>query len=323
MISIDDELHIPGIGLWMDARRPRALCFISHAHSDHIAAHRRTIATKATAALCRKRLKHRRASDYEIRDFGESFGCGDSTVTLFPAGHVLGSSQIVVRSGESTTAYTGDFKLRGGRTHELCQVPRCDTLIMECTYGRPHYRFPQRAAVEAELIARCSAALDQKITPVVYAYALGKAQEVIAALSEAGFKVAAVTEVADVCEVYESLGVHLGSYARYDARADGRFVVVAPPAARRSAEVDHLIPRYEIAVTGWAVDRAMRSRLGVDCALAWSDHADFDDLISYVRQAAPKRVFCLHGFPDFVGYLKRAGIRAEWLAPSRQLQLFR
>lgn len=306
----------------MDALRPRTLCFISHAHSDHISVHARTIATKATAVLCRARLATRAATDYEVREFGESFECGDAHLTLLPAGHVLGSSQIAVRTEHTVTVYTGDFKLRAGRTHEPCEVPRCDTLVMECTYGRPHYRFPQRRVVEEQLVQRCSAALSRGITPVVYAYALGKAQEVIAALRAAGLPVMAFGAVARMCQVYESLGVSVGGYDEQGAEGSRRCVVVAPPSLRRTRELAALAPIYEIAVTGWAVDARARLRLGVDCALPLSDHADFDELLAYVRRAQPKQVYCLHGFPDFVHHLRRAGVKARWFEPNRQLALF-
>ncbi len=321
MISINDELHIPGIGLWLDARRPRRLSFISHAHSDHMGRHAKTIASRATAALCRLRLSNSAETAYEVRDFGEWFEHAGVMLQLVPAGHVLGSSQIVVRA-DDITVYTGDFKLRNGRTHELCQVPSCDTLIMECTYGRPHYRFPDRSQVESELIGACRGALAQGLTPVIYAYALGKSQEIIAALNWAGLAVMAHGAVANVCDAYASLGIELGRYERYQRHALDGHVLVTPPETRRARMIHGIARRFEIAVTGWAVDRSTCFRLGVDLALPFSDHADFGELLRYVEQAAPKRVFCVHGFPDFVRYLRRAGVNARWLAPNEQLELF-
>ncbi|MDQ6779950.1 MAG: MBL fold metallo-hydrolase [Candidatus Eremiobacteraeota bacterium] len=322
MIAIDDEMRIPSLGLWLDARRPRSVSFISHAHSDHIGNHHRAIATQATADLCRRRMPRASTTAYETYEYGEAFAIGEASVELLSAGHILGSSQILIRTQHQTFVYTGDFKLRAGRTQPACAVPRCDTLLMECTYGRPHYRFPERAAVEEQIVSRCRAALTRAQTPIIYAYALGKAQEIIAVLASADLPVMVHEDVATVCSAYELLGVSLGPWTVYSAAHRAGRVLVMPPFARRSSMVKQIFPRYEIAVTGWAMDAGTRYRLGVDLALPYSDHADFCELLEYVERAQPKRVFCVHGFPDFVLHLRRAGVDAQWLTPNPQLELF-
>ena len=119
MICINDEMQIPSLGLWLDARRPRSVSFISHAHSDHIGNHGRAIVTKATAELCRPRLSPHSKTEYDLHEYGERFSLGEASVELIPAGHILGSSQIMVETENHTFVYTGDFKLRrasGGMT---------------------------------------------------------------------------------------------------------------------------------------------------------------------------------------------------------------
>lgn len=322
MICINDEMAIPSLGLWLDARRPRSVSFISHAHSDHIGNHTRAIATKATAELCRPRLAVRSTTEYEVHEYGEKFSVAGSNIELISAGHILGSAQILVESGDHTLLYTGDFKLRPGHTHARCETRRCDTLVMECTYGRPHYRFPDRAGVEAELVARCKAAWERGRTPVIYAYALGKAQEIVAVLNRAKLPVMVHGVIARLCTAYETLGVNLGAWQPYEEADRAGHVLVMPPDARRGSLMKKIFPRFEIAVTGWAVDAGMRFRLGVDLALPYSDHADFNELIEYVERAQPSKVYCVHGFQDFVHHLRRAGIDARWLAPQSQLELF-
>lgn len=322
MIAIDDEMSIPSLGLWLDARRPRSVSFVSHAHSDHIGNHHRAIATQATADLCRPRMPRTSTTDYETHEYGEPFAIGDAIAELLSAGHILGSSQLLIRTQHQTFVYTGDFKLRAGRTQPGCAVPRCDTLVMECTYGRPHYRFPDRAVVEEQIVARCRAALTRAQTPIIYAYALGKAQEIVAALGSADLPVMVHQDIATVCSAYELLGVSLGRWSVYAGASRAGHVLVMPPCARRSPLVKQIFPRFEIAVTGWAIDAGTRYRLGVDLALPYSDHADFNELLEYVDRAQPKRVFCVHGFPDFVQHLRRAGVDAQWLAPNPQLELF-
>lgn len=325
MISIHDELHFEPARLWLDARRSRAASFVSHAHTDHIGSHALTICTSATAQLMQLRLGRKpvAAATFAVREYGEPFEHEGIPMRLVPAGHVLGSAQLQAETPEGTFLYTGDFKIRAGRTHAACVVPRCDVLVMECTFGRPHYRFPFRAEVEAELVRICTDALAAARTPVVYAYALGKAQEVISTLNAAGIPIMAHGAVADICDVYRAVGVDLGAFKRFEPAAVAGHVLVAPPETRRMKFVERLPNRVDIAVTGWARDASAKFRLGVDVALPYSDHADFPELLDFVARANPKKVYCLHGFPEFVHHLRRAGVNAEWLAANVQMELFR
>ena len=323
MISIDDELHYHPARLWLDARRSRRASFVSHAHGDHLGSHELTICTPETARLARLRLGNAARGTFSERRYGEQFEHEGVAMTLLPAGHVLGSAQLLAEFGGTKFLYTGDFKLRAGRTHVPAEVARCDVLLMECTFGRPHYRFPDRDAVERELVAICTAALERDATPVVYAYALGKAQEIVAALTSHGVPTMVHPSVADVCDVYAAAGVGLGPYRRYRYVDRRGHALVAPPESRRSRLVEMLVRRVEIAVTGWACDRSARFRLGVDVALPYSDHADFDELLRFVDAAQPAKVYCVHGFDDFIYALRRRGVDAEWLAPNPQLELFR
>jgi putative mRNA 3-end processing factor len=323
MISIQDELHFQPAGIWLDARRRRPTSFVSHAHSDHLGLHDVTICTPETARLARLRLGDRPDSTFAEHEYGEVFEHAGVPMKLVSAGHVLGSAQLYAQSSQGAFLYTGDFKLRRGRTHAACEVPRCDVLVMECTFGRPHYRFPDRAEVEAKLANICRTAIAEKKTPVVYAYALGKAQEVVHALTDNGIPVMVHASVAAVCDAYVAAGVNLGPYRRYRYIDRAGYAVVAPPEARRSLMIEYIRNRVEIAVTGWACDANAKFRLGVDFALPYSDHADFPELLDFVARAQPAKVYCVHGFPDFVHHLRKTGVNAEWLAPNRQLELFR
>jgi Cft2 family RNA processing exonuclease len=325
MISIHDELHFEPARLWLDARRSRAASFVSHAHTDHIGSHALTICTPATAQLMQLRLGRRpgAAAKFTVREYGETFEHEGIPMRLVPAGHILGSAQLHAQTPQGTFLYTGDFMTRPGRTHAACEVPRCDVLVMECTFGRPHYRFPFRAEVEAELVRICADAIAASKTPIVYAYALGKAQEVISALNEAGIPVMVHPTVAEICDVYRAAGIELGPYKNFDRDAVTGHAFVTPPETRRMKIVERLPNRVDIAVTGWARDASAKFRLGVDVALAYSDHADFPELLDFVARAGPRKVYCLHGFPEFVHHLRRAGVNAEWLAPNVQMELFR
>src|SRR6202011_2288953 len=170
-------------------------------HSDHAREHDTIVTSPANAAICRSRFERaiargkqtsllrerpRPACDFEERGFNAPGIEGNHRLPLFPAGHVLGSAQLLIEGERGRFVYTGDFKLSRSYTCEPAEVKRCDTLLMECTFGRPHYVFPSRDEVEDAVISFASKALEDGHAPVFFAYSLGKAQEAMAILGKAG-----------------------------------------------------------------------------------------------------------------------------------------
>src|SRR5437870_2496253 len=142
-------IYLPQIDLWLDPEVPRDIAVVSHAHSDHIQSHAFTLSTPETAALMRHRLGRRgrcRPLPYRRRTEFSGFA-----VTLYPAGHVLGSAQVLVEVGGARLLYSGDFKLRPGRSTEMTEVPEADIVIMGTTFGEPGYVFPPTETVIAQL----------------------------------------------------------------------------------------------------------------------------------------------------------------------------
>lgn len=336
-------LRLAGSPWWWDSRVPVSHCFVSHAHSDHLPRgapsdppdpskiHGIALCTPATAAIGRYRSGL--AMNSVERDYGQSFGLDEQTVaTLLPAGHVLGSAMLHVRRGERSVLYTGDYKLRKSRTVPQATPVEADELVMESTFGSPHFRFPPAAEVEARLIELCHEAIREGKQPIVYGYSLGKAQEIIKILVDGGLRVTQHGAVAAMSEFYERFGVDLGPIRRYrreDFAGEGaldfeeRGVLVAPPGNARSAFTEQFGDRVcRIVVTGWSLLPNAIYRYGVDHALPLSDHGDFDELIETIRIVKPKRIFTHHGFRDFPDHLARHGITAELARPEAQMRLF-
>ena len=132
---------LPSVGLWLDPHDPRDLAFVSHAHSDHTGFHERILCTPATARLMQVRLGEGLQS-CETLAFGETMSFEGWSATLIPAGHVLGSAQLLYQDSHGTLLYTGDFKLRKGLSSETVVTTQAETLVMETTYGLPRYQFP-------------------------------------------------------------------------------------------------------------------------------------------------------------------------------------
>ncbi|HVT30661.1 MAG TPA: MBL fold metallo-hydrolase RNA specificity domain-containing protein [Lacipirellulaceae bacterium] len=320
MFHYDAGLFLTLAQLGVDIRRRQPRCFVSHAHTDHIARHELALATAGTACLYRHRLGARcRVLEMSYR---EPLEFGGLRLTAFPAGHCLGSAMLLAEDGQRTLLYTGDFKLNGSLTAEAAEVPHADILIMESTFGRPRYRLPPREQVVERLIEIVGTALAEGSTPVIHAYPLGKSQEVTKLLTLNGVPVLQHRVIYEVSRVYEQCGVNLGDYALFDGEALAGHAVVTLPRTARQFRLPGLGKTVSIAVTGWAVDENAKYRLGVDHALPLSDHADYDQLIETVRRVEPSVVYSTHGPAEFADELRALGFNANPLCPPCQRRLF-
>lgn len=321
-------VHFPELALWLDAHDSRGAnewAVVSHAHSDHIARHKRVILTDPTARLLRQRLGGQR--EERVLRFGErsqfSGPGGDFALTLLPAGHILGSAMVLVEWSGGALLYTGDFRRRASPACEPCDFATargCDWLVMETTFGRPEYVFPPTAEVVGELLNFCRAALTAGQTPVLLGWTLGKAQELICLLADSGLRVVVHEAVLPLVRIYEQCGVRLGAYEALNAAAATGRVLICPPTFAQSPQRTALGPCRLAVATGWAMESSCKYRSGVDAAFPLSDHADFNELIEFVRQVRPSRVFTTHGFAtDFAATLRDLGFDAEALVNEEQL----
>ena len=327
-VQFRNGLYLPQIDWWLDAHHPVTRSFVSHAHFDHLAAHREVLLSPGTAALMRARMPDRAGDRVErILPFGETTTLGTEqpgvTVSLHPAGHIHGSAMILLEHPHhGRLLYTGDFKLRPGRSAEPCAPPRADLVIMETTYGRPHYILPPTGIVLTDVIAFCRAALEEGETPVLFGYSLGKSQEILSALAGAALPVMLHPQTLRLTRVYESLGLGFPPYAAFDATTCNGHVVICPPQAANAPFVRKIPRRRTAALTGWALDPGARFRYQCDAAFPLSDHADYPDLIRFVELTQPHRVLTLHGFAaDFARDLRERGIEAWAINQDNQLEI--
>ncbi len=254
--------------------------------------------------------------------YEESYELDGCIVTLFPAGHILGSAQTLVEVGGMRLLYSGDFNIEETAAAEMIKIPESDILIMECTFGRPVYRFPPRKQVEEQLIDFTKNSLKEGCVPVVIGYVLGKAQEAMKILGDAGFEMSVHGSIARLAKTYETFGIKLGKWDRYKKEEVKGKVVIAPRAALNTRMLRRIERKRTVFLSGWAVHKGAKDRYGVDAALPLSDHADFDGLLEYIRQVNPKKIYTTHGPRTFAFYLRHLGYNAEPLQPSKQLELF-
>lgn len=324
---VEGSLHLPALGLWLDAHRAQRgpeQVFVSHAHSDHVAAHREVILSEPTARLMQARLPGKRLE--RVLKFGERVELAHEglaySITLLPAGHIFGSAMALLEAEGQSLLYTGDFKLRGSLSAEVCEPRQADVLVMETTFGRPQYCFPPRETVMKAVVRFCREALDNDETPVLLGYSLGKSQELLCGLRDAGLPIMLHDTIEQFTRIYQQFGHTFPPYRRLRLEEARGNVLLCPPHVANSA-VMHGVGTVRTAVlTGWAVDPNCRYRYQCDAAFALSDHADFPELVEFVQRVQPKEVYTLHGFAaDFARALRDRGYSAQALSEEEQLAL--
>src|SRR5438132_5663017 len=319
-VRYERGLYLPAQDLWLDPWDAKRFAFVSHAHSDHIAPHDEIIVSERTARLMQARLPGTRIEHALL--FGERRTVQDVDVTLLPAGHIFGSAQFFLFARDETLLYTGDFKLRPGKSAERAEWREADTLIMETTFGLPRYRFPPTEQVIDQIVTFCRETLDDGQVPVLLGYSLGKAQEILCSLDEAGLTPMLHGSVYQMTRIYDQLGQSFCKYVRYNVNDVAGKVLICPPSANRSRMLEKIPHKRVAMISGWATDPNAVYRYQVDAAFPLSDHADYDDLIRYVGLVRPRRVFTLHGFAaEFASDLRMRGTEAWALTEENQMEL--
>lgn len=312
-VVFDRGVYLPGLDLWLDSTRKRESSVISHAHSDHTARHGRPVVTPNTLLLLRDYLKK---ADPIVLPYGESLDAPDYTMTLHPAGHCLGSAQTLVVSKATghRLLYTGDIKTRFSPTNESAETVQADTLVIECTYGRPEYVFPPQEQTLATASRTLRAWLERGERPVALGWRLGKAQEMLHHLLSDGFEVVAESGIFQAVEAYREAGIEFtGRVAPYDGHWPDGAVALFPPGKSMQALRGYRNVRT-MEMTGWAASNAgPQWRRPADASLPFSDHADYNELLAYVEAVKPSRVYTVYGFPEFAAKLRSLGYPAVHL----------
>ena len=312
-VVFDRGVYVPELDLWLDSRRKRESSVISHAHSDHTGRHRRPVVTPNTLLLLRDYLKN---ADPIVLPYGETLDTPTHSITLYPAGHCLGSAQTlaVSKATGERLLYTGDIKTQPSPTNEPLQAVECDTLVIESTYGHPDYAFPSQEQTLGTAARMLRTWLERGERPVVLGWRLGKAQELLYHLLSEGFEVVVEDGIYEAVEAYREGGVCFpGKVAAFNGHWPEGTVALFPP-GRSSRSLNGYRYQRIMELTGWAAADSRRPwRRPADSSLPFSDHADFNDLLTYVEAVKPQRVYTVYGFPDLAARLRKMGYPAVHL----------
>ena len=310
-----EGLYCPAGDFHIDPWRPVPRAVITHGHGDHA---RIGMGAYHTTRIGLPILEWRLGDQiYMAHEYGAPFRMGDATVSLHPAGHVLGSAQVRVEVDGEVWVASGDYKRQHDPTCDPFEVVRCDTFITEATFGLPIYRWPDTAEVARDIVVWRDRCAERGEAAILYCYALGKAQRVLAELAaHTDAPVLLHGAVANGVDVYRRAGVPMIDtlpVADTDKAADfaGK-LVLAPPSAAGSAWIRRFRRAQQGFASGWMRLRGNRRRRNYDRGFVVSDHADWPDLMRTVRETGASRVIATHGNTDaIIRALNEDGIAAE------------
>jgi len=318
-------LYLPECDLWLDPWDAKPRAFVSHGHADHFARHELAICSETTAAVIRARFGIAGARldplPFQVPRVEDGF-----RIRLLPAGHVFGSAMLHITRvrDNASLLYTGDFKTRRSRIAEPVMFVAADTLVLETTYGLPHYVFPPQMDIEASVLRFCNDAFADGDTPVLCGYSFGKAQEALALLAEHSIPAVLHPAVAEMTRVCREIGAELPECAVLDedAPVPPGHAIIAPPHALRTRLFRRLKNIRTAMLSGWAMQTGANYRYRVDEVIPLSDHADHPGLHECINRVRPRRVLTVHGYArEFAAELRGKGKDAWCAAGGDQLEL--
>jgi putative mRNA 3-end processing factor len=311
-----EGLYITPGDFYVDPVRPVERAVITHGHADHARpGHNRVLATQATLEIMGVRYGDGAGKVQQALDYGDSIKIGDVSVRMVPAGHVLGSAQIVLDYKGARLVVSGDYKRRHDPTCSVFEVVPCDVFVTEATFGLPVFRHPSPETEIDKLFQ--SVRLYPERCHVIGAYALGKAQRVISHIRATGYDrpIYIHGALANLCDLYTRHGVGLGDLRPATVRGDDAMtrddfkgeIVIAPPGAIQDPVV--------CLASGWMTVRQRAKQRGVELPLILSDHADWDELCQTFEDVDAPEIWVTHGREEaIVHHCRLTGRKARALA---------
>jgi putative mRNA 3-end processing factor len=295
-----EGLYVKPADAWVDPSDPKARALVTHGHADHArGGHGEVWATPETLAIMECRYGPQ-PGGHGIA-YGEVVRMGEVEVSFVPAGHVLGSAQIVLEHGGERIVVSGDYKRRPDPTCLPFEPVPCDVFITEATFGLPVFRHPDTGSEMDRLLARLHENPERCV--LVGAYALGKAQRLMCELRRRGYEEPIYIHGAlqRLCDLYREWGVDLGEIrpatGATKEELKGR-IVVAPPGALNDRWSRRLPEPITAMASGWMRVRQRARQRNVELPLIVSDHADWDELTTTVEELRPREVWITHGRED-------------------------
>ena len=309
-------LYCPGGDFYVDPTRPAPRALVTHGHSDHArAGHGAVMATAETLDIMALRYGEAFTDTRQPATLGAWTAIGDVRVRFHPAGHVLGSAQIEIERGGYNLVVSGDYKRASDPTCLAFEPVRCRAFITEATFGLPVFRHPEASDEIGKLLA--SLVLFPDRTHILGAYALGKAQRLMALLREAGYDrpIHLHGALEKLTGYYKARGIGLGETPKVVAAERGKLggeIVICPPSAIKDLWARKFPDPVAAAASGWMRVRARARQKGVELPLIVSDHADWEALCTTVVETGCEELWVTHGEAEaLVHWASGQGIAAQ------------
>jgi Cft2 family RNA processing exonuclease len=312
---LENGIYLPEIDLWLDATVPRRATWISHGHSDHARGwHERVLGTPVTLRFYRMRLlgvsEPREPQAIPI-EYGQTVEWNGAELTAYPAGHILGAAQLLVRYQGERLVYTGDVKLRPPLAGTTAVTIPCDRLIIESTFGLPIYRLLTKEEARERILRFAHECLSDGAIPTFVGYALGRGQEIAHILCEAGIRTAVHGAIAKFIPIYEEAGYGFPGWEPYDVRNTAGKALVVVPTHGTALEARGKNVRIAY-VSGWAELSNARARARAEELIPYSDHSDFGELVEMIMASGARRIDVVHGYTEpFSRILAKRGLDAR------------
>ena len=298
---LNQGLYCPAADAWIDPPCPVKRAIITHAHADHA---RPGCGEYWACDQSETILRQRLGRDIKIHsiNYGEEFRLGQAKLSLHSAGHVLGSAQVRIEVGDEVWLVTGDYKRCHDPSCEPFESVKCDVLITESTFGLPIYRWKSGKQVAREIYEWWRTETEHP--SLLFCYAFGKAQRVLAELKSLGImeEVLLHGAVETITGHYREAGVEMvptrpvSELERKDP-LKGR-LIIAPPSAYKSPWMKRFKEPQTAFASGWMAVRGARRRRGYERGFVLSDHADWTGLIMTIKQSEAKTIYITHGQED-------------------------
>lgn len=316
VIARPEGLYCPPGDFYIDPWRPVERAVITHGHGDHARnGNRHYLTASPGAGILRSRL----GADINLQtlDYGQRLDHGRVTLSLHPAGHVLGSAQVRLEYRGEVWVASGDYKVEPDGTCAPFEPVRCHTFITESTFGLPIYRWEPQQQIFDQINAWWRENIALGKASVLFCYSFGKAQRILHGLDPSLGPILVHGAVEPLNRVYREAGValpatlHASEMDKHDPRMR-QALILAPPSAAGSSWMRRFGDYSDAFASGWMRLRGTRRRRGVDRGFVLSDHADWPGLLWAIEQTGAQRVMVTHGsVAVLVRYLCERGLDAQ------------
>jgi putative mRNA 3-end processing factor len=319
-----EGIYCPKGDFWIDPSRKKNMAIITHAHRDHAApGHIQYICHHDTGKLIK--LFFGEKTPVTLLDYHESITINGVKITLFPAGHVLGSSQVLLEYNGMRCVVAGDYKTDDDGVIPSFETVNCDVFVTESTFAKPHYIWDDQNTVMDDMNHWWQSNREQGITSIVLAYSLGKSQRILKHVDHKIGTIYISEQIDRINKVYTSSGVTMPSCAVIEtwlppSDLEGSLIVV--PSISQYLNLQTLVKKDVRRVSGWILDGWIANE-----GFALSDHADWDGLNTAVKATGAERIYVQHGFTSYyTKYLKEQGYEAydtrQCIKRGTELELF-